>query len=505
MTAAYSTPTDMPTTTARKLKTPVRRARSVRPDSDLFGKHKPDPHQEISLAHADENERVLDFSDPGTGKTPVALWAYAKRRRAGLARCALVFCPRTLTKNVWANSVRKFTPNYSTVIAKAENREKAFAEDVDIYITNTDAAKWLAKQKKPFFARFTDLIIDESSKFKHHTSQRSRALAKIAKHFTARRLLTGTPSSRSITDVWHQAYVCDDGQRLGNSFYAFRNAVSNPVQVGRNANAIHWTDKDGAEEAVFGMLSDIVLRHRFEDVVKIPERRIYTIEYEMTPKHAKAYFELEKNQVLLAMGKNKGGMISAIHAAALRQKLLQCASGATYLDGIQANKDRPTHIFDTGRYELVMDLAEESPHSLVMFLWRHQRDALVQEAEKRNLTYAVMDANTSDTTRENIEADYQAGKYDVVIAHPDTVAHGLTFTRGAATIWSSPTDNTEWFKQGNRRQARRGQTQKTRVVTVIATGTFDERAYDNCVAKGEREDNLLELFAKYTDERFVGR
>lgn len=444
---------------------------------------------------------MLDFSDPGTGKTPVALWAYAKRKQAKQARCALVFCPRTLTKNVWADSVRKFTPHLSCVIAKAENRAEAFAQNVDIYITNIDAAAWLAKQKKGFFERFTDLIVDESSKYKHHTSQRSRAILKIAKHFERRRLMSGTPRSRSITDVWHQALICDEGKRLGTSFYAFRNSVCEPKQVGRNKNAILWSDKDGAEEAVFGVIADITLRHKFEDVVKIPERQIYTVPYEMTTKHAKAYFELEKTQVLAYLGKQKQGMVTAIHAAVLRQKLLQCASGATYLDGA-GEKDRPTHLFDLGRYELVMDLAEESPHALVMFLWKHQRDALVAEAEKRKLTYAVVDGNSSDKVRENIEADYQAGKYDVVIAHPETVAHGLTFTRGSTTIWASPTDNTEWFKQGNRRQARRGQDKKTRIVTVLAAGTVDDQAYANCVGKGEREDHFLGLFEKYTTEQF---
>jgi len=482
-----------------KPKTPGRQKSS---SADQFGKYSPDPHQLISLEHAEVNLRVLDFSDPGTGKTPVALWAYSRRVFRQQAKSALVLCPRTLTKNVWADSVRKFTPHLSCVVAKAENRAAAFAERADIYITNTDATVWLSKQKKAFFERFTDLIVDESSKFKHHTSMRSRALLKIAKHFEARRLMTGTPSARSITDVWHQAAVCDDGKRLGTSFYAFRNSVSEPKQVGRNANAIHWTDKEGAEDAVFSTLSDITIRHKFDDVVQIPERRIYTVPYEMSTKHAKAYFELEKSQVLAMLGKKKQGLITAVHAASLRTKLLQCASGAAYLDGA-GEKDRPTHVFDVGRYELVMDLAEETPHALVMFLWKHQRDALIEQADKRGLTFAVLDGGSSDTTRENIEREYQRGAYDVVIAHPETVAHGLTFTLGTTTIWSSPTDNTEWFKQGNRRQARRGQTQKTRVVTVVAGGTADERVYENCTAKGDREDTFLGLFEKYTTERFA--
>lgn len=482
---------------ALKPEAPAKRRTSKTTDKDFFGKYQPDPHQVVSLVHAEKNERVLDFSDAGTGKTPVALWAYAKRRRAG-AGCALVICPRTLMTNVWVNSVKKFTPYLTAVAARAENREAAFATEADIYVTNIDAAAWLAKQNKKFFARFSELIIDESSAYKHHTSQRSKAIAKIRSHFAHRRLMSGTPSSRSITDIWHQAYLVDDGRRLGNSFYGFRNSVSTPKQVGSNPNALRWDDREGAEDAVFGLLADITVRHKFDDVVKIPERQVYTMPYALSTKHMKAYYQMEKQQFLIYQDQVKKGTVTAVHAAAVRGKLLQIASGAVYAD----NEDdgQPTHVLDTGRYELVMDLATETPHALVMFLWRHQRDMLVAEAERRSLNFAVLDGQTSSRLRDEIEASYQAGVYDLIIAHPQTVAHGLTLTRGTTTIWASPTDNTEWFKQGNRRQARRGQTQTTRVVTVIAEGTVDQAAYDNCTAKGVREDALLGLFEKYTTE-----
>ena len=459
-------------------------------------RYSPDPHQKISLAHAARHLGVLDFSDAGTGKTPVALWNYERRHKAG-SGSALVLCPRTLMVNVWANSVRKFTPKLRSVVAPAERRAEAFASKADVYITNIDAAVWLAKQPKSFFDRFSDLIIDESSAYKHHTSQRSKAIAKIRHHFESRRLMTGTPMTNSITDIWHQAYIVDNGQRLGNSFYAFRNSVSTPRQIGRNQHAIQWTDREGAEEAVFDILNDIVVRHRFDDVVTIPERQIYTIPYTLGTKHLQAYKEMEKHQFMLYQEKQKAGMVTAVHAAAVRQKLLQIASGAVYGDSDNDPRAKPTHLLDTGRYELTMDVAMESPFSLVMFLWRHQRDLLVEQAEKRGLNYAVLDGDANDRLRNEVEGAYQAGKYDVLIAHPATVAHGLTLTRGTTIVWASPTDNTEWFKQGNRRQARRGQTQKTRVITVIAEGTVDELAYENCINKGVREDIFLNLFEEY--------
>jgi hypothetical protein len=182
-------------------------------------------------------------------------------------------------------------------VSTAGKHEAAFKADADVYVTNIDAVKWLAKQPKGFFKDFDELIIDESTAYKHNTSERSKAAAKIAKFFKFRRAMTGTPNGNSITDVWHQVKILDDGKRLGPSFFAFRNAVCTPYQKGPNANALEWVDKDGAEEAVFGMLSDIVVRHKFEDCVDIPEQHQYTVSYQLTPQQLKAYYDMRDHAI----------------------------------------------------------------------------------------------------------------------------------------------------------------------------------------------------------------
>ena len=390
---------------------------------------KPFKHQLASLKHGATTPLVLDLSDAGTGKTFVRIEKFAKRRRKG-GGCLLVIAPRSLLRSVWLNDFKKFAPDMKVSVANAANRVKAFQEKADVYVTNPDAAKWLAAQKPAFFKPFDEITIDESTVYKHHTSQRSKAVAKVVKHFEFRTLMTATPSTNSITDIWHQAYLLDGGRRLGNSFYAFRDSVCTPKQVGRDVRMVHWTDKEGAEEAVYTLLSDVVIRHRFEDCVDIPPNHQYAVEYEMTPKQLQVYTELAETQMLWLSGQNK---VTAINAAAVRTKLLQIASGAVY-DGTGAY-----HVIDTARYELVLDLVEQRKHSLVVFQWKHQRDMLVQEAEKRGITYAVLDGTSSDRERDEIVQGYQAGVYRTIFGHPKTIAHGYTLTKGTATIWAGPT------------------------------------------------------------------
>ena len=138
-----------------------------------------------------------------------------------------------------------------------------------------------------------------------------------------------------------------------------------------------------------------------------------------------------------------------------------------------------------------MDLVEERSHSIVFFNWEHQRDQLIKLAQSRKLAYAVYDGSVNDATRRSIVEDYQAGKYQVLFAHPQSAGHGLTLTKGTATIWASPTYNLEHFLQGLKRIHRIGQGKKTETIVVVATGTVDEGVWEVLNNKDARQRDLL--------------
>lgn len=443
-------------------------------------------HQGASIKFMMMRDRVLDASDPGTGKTRVQIELFRMRRLRGGGK-ALVIAPKSLLRSAWQDDFLKFAPDMTTVVCPAEKREQMFAQEADVYITNTDATKWLAKQPAKFFQQFDTLIIDELSAFKHHTSQRSKALNKIKKHFSKRYGLTGTPNSNSITDIWHQMFVLDDGQRLGRSFYQFRNAVCEPQQVGPQPNMLQWHDKPGAENVVANLLVEAIVRHKFEECIDIPANHTYSVPYHMSPKQAKAYQQMERDAITML---NDGKVITTVNAAGVMTKLLQIASGASYFEGLEGDDYAS---IDNGRYELVSDLVEQRDHSVVFFNWTHQREELIKEFKKRGITYAVIDGNTSDKARKEAVDLFQSGFYRVLLAHPQSAAHGLTLTKGTATIWASPTYNLEHFLQGNRRIYRAGQTQKTETIVVLAPGTVEDKVYAKLQEKDARQGNMLEL------------
>lgn len=450
----------------------------LRPSADVPSPWK---HQLQTQNLLRREQRVLDFSDPGTGKTRSALEVFAERRRQG-SKSALVVCPKSLMEPAWGADIRKFTPDMVYICAYAENRENAFGLDVDIYITNTDAVKWLAKKPKSFFNRFDTLIIDELTAYKHRTSARSKALAKIREHFKFREGMTGTPNPNSVTELWHQAFIIDDGKRLGTSFFHFRAQCCSPEQVGPKAEHIRWVDKPGAEEAVAHLLRDITVRHEFDTVMDIPPNYSRSICFTL-PKRLKAqYEELEEHAIL----ELENDSVSAVNAAVLHNKLLQLASGAVYSD---------THyqVLDTSRYELLADLIEERKHSITFFNWQHQKEQLSKLLNMRGVSHAIIDGTVPVRKREEIVAGYQAGLYQTVLLHPQTGAHGLTLTRGTAVIWASPIYQADFLKQGIHRIVRGGQTQKTETLFIEASGTLEPAVYQKLNDKTQRMASLLEI------------
>jgi SNF2 family DNA or RNA helicase len=445
-------------------------------------------HQRETAEFLRMTPKAFVTSSPGTGKTRSVLEAFSKAPERGRM---LVLAPKSILQPSWGNDIEKFTPELSYGIATAKDRKGAFTLPNDVVITNHDAVKWV-DSNADVLQGFTTLVIDEFTAFKNRGSQRSKALNRIKAHFERRIALSGTPNSNSITDLWHPALVLDDGERLGNNFFRFRSATQTPTQVGPSANMMKWSDKEGSVEAVTDTLSDITIRHKFEDCLDVPENTVRKIFTTLSPAHMSMYEDIRDNFSTVLPN---GEPITFMHAASKVKKLLQLVTGAMYDAG---HLTREIH---TERYELVMQLVAEREHTLVGFNYRHERNNLVALATKMKIPFGFIDGSVSDHGRTKAVEDMQAGKLQVLFAQPQSAAHGLTLTKATTTIWSSPTYNAEHFTQFNNRVYRAGQTNKTETILIAAKDTHEEHVYDVLNSKVENMDVLLDLFKQLTNAR----
>lgn len=446
----------------------------------------PYEHQKVTTKFILENLKVFDMSDPGTGKTRSALDAISEYRKDPANGRALVLATKSILGPAWGEDAKEFVPHLDFSIATASNRAKAFEQDVDVYITNHDAATWLLKNVNLLKEKnITAIFIDESTAFKHHTSGRSKAVRALIKALDPeiRVMMSGTPNANNPLHIWHQVFLIDDGEHLGNSFYKFRNAVCHTVPSPFKPQGVDWVPKPDANEAISDILEDITIRHEFEKCVSIPPNVERTVTFALPPKLLKAYKEMKQ----YAVTELDKGDVSAVNAAVLHTKLLQIASGSVY------DEHGDPHLIDKSRYELVADLVEERDQCIVAFLWQHQKEALKAEFEARGITYDVIDGKTKENDRQKIIDDFQGGKTKVILAHPQSAGHGLTLTAGTTTIWSTPLSNAELFIQFNRRIYRSGQKRKTETIVICAEDTIEGSTYLRLSDRVDTQQSMLDL------------
>jgi SNF2 family DNA or RNA helicase len=433
-------------------------------------------HQEVDKDRYLTAKSLFNTSDCGTGKSRTIIEVIKATRIK-----TLILAPKSILQCAWGNDIEEYAPELTYSVAYATNRADAFAKKADIYITNIDAVTWLHKNPK-YLAQFNGgfLVVDESTAIKNPSSLRTKAAMAIRPIFAACTCMSGTPTPQGIIDIWSQIFMVDQGQRLGNSFYRFRNNTYTPEKKG---NFTTWKEKEGMADAVADLIADITIRNRREDCMDLPPNHVVHRRIALSPTHMRKYQELKKR----ALVELDSGDVSAVNAAVLLTKLLQLTSGAVY------DEFGEPHLVSTDRYELITELVAERSQSVVVFNWRHQRDELIKLAEAEGFKYGLVDGSVTANKRTEYIKQFQAGELKVMYVHPASAAHGITLTKGVATIWASPTYNAEHFEQANARIYRGGQTQTTETILISADGTAEQDVYKALYDKRTNMHNLLEV------------
>lgn len=423
------------------------------------------------------DEYLADFSDAGTGKTRSALEIYIHKQSPGDR--LLIVTTKASMEATWGQAIREFYPHLKYTIATGPTKREALSNPppgTDVVITNHDSAGLIANlYKKKQLPPYPYLIVDESTAFKNPTTVRTKGLMKASPHFWKfREIMTGTPATNKPTDLWSQIYILDQGKTFGKSFYAFRDQV---MDEHANGPFPVYVAKPHVEEAIGLLIQPFTIRHEFDKCIDIPQNFIHVLKYELSKPLQKAYSTIMKDNAIAEIE------FFIDNAAIKSAKLQQVCSGTSYINGIP-------HLFDTERYEATVELVVErgNRQGVIAFLWAHQRDYLMQQLDKKGITYDIIDGehHNSDTV-----SNFQNGKVQILLLQPASAAHSITLTAGTYTIWASLPYNLEHFLQLNRRIYRAGQTKHTETIIQLAKGTIEETKIYPALLKKEKSQNKL--------------
>ncbi len=419
------------------------------------------------------------FLGCGLGKSVVSLTAFKYLQDTFEIDTALIVAPKRVAESTWSAEVAKWEHTQGIRVAKvlgtAKQRIKAIESTSDIYVINRENVKWLVDylQDQQLPNPFDMLIIDELSSFKSHSSQRFKALRKLA--FKKIVGLTGTPMSNGYMDLWAQVYLLDKGQRLGKNITRYRNTYFTPAWG--NGNIVYkYNLRPKADQQIQERISDICLSMSAEDYLQLPDRIDEIIPVELDAPTLKRYRKFEREAVMESLG--DGTELTAANAASLAGKLCQFANGAIY------DENRNIHVEHDAKIEMLQELIERAGGEPVLVAYNFKHDlARIQEAFPH--------AQTLDGDEE-LRA-WNRGEIQLLLAHPASAGHGLNLQQGGAIIiWFGLNWSLELYQQFNARLHRQGQTKPVKIQHLVSVGTFDERIMASLSSKGATQHSLLE-------------
>jgi SNF2 family DNA or RNA helicase len=392
----------------------------------------------------------------------------------------LVIAPKKVAEATWQDEAQKWDHTkhlkFSTVLGSQTKRIREVNTPADIYIINRDNVKWLVDYYRNDWP-FDMVVIDEASSFKSNKAQRWKALKSVRKHIRRIVELTGTPAPHSLLDLWPQVYLLDEGERLGKTIGSFRERYFNPDK--RNAVQVFtYKPKTGAEESVKRLLSDICISMKASDYLDLPKQINDLIPVVLNPVAQKAYKKLEK-EALLQVDEQ---LIDAGSAGVLTNKLLQLCNGAVYDD-----KGKTVELHSC-KLEAFAELVEalDGQHALVFYNFKHDKDRLLKLLSKTKLRVRVFQGPQD-------EHDWNAGKIDLLLAHPASCAYGLNLQMGGHhVIWFGLNWSLELYQQANKRLHRQGQTQPVIVHQLVVKGGVDEDVIASLQDKAHTQETLMQ-------------
>lgn len=441
-------------------------------------------YQKACVEHIIEHPYCGLFLDLGLGKTVTALTAIeALMFDYCEVDSALIIAPKRVAESVWQEEAQNWEHlrhlTFSKIIGTQKQRQEAIRTKADIYIISRDNIAWLSALYGGGKLPFDMVVIDELSSFKSYKSERFKAMRSARLYIKRLVGLTGTPAPNGLIDLWSQIYLMDRGDRLEKTITRYREKYFRPGRT--NGNVVYSYDlMSDSEFLIHKKIEDICISMKAEDYLEMPFRTDNYIKLKMSENIRKQYEDFEKNKVLeLLSSADEETAINVVNAAALSNKLLQFANGAIY------DEERNVYSIHDIKLEALKEIIDDANGQPVLVAWTYQFD------RDRIKEYLKAYKPRELKTNKDIE-DWNAGKVQVMLAHPASAGHGLNLQAGGhIIIWFGQTWSLELYQQFNGRLYRQGQQSHVVINHLILQGTHDEDVIKALKSKDQKQNSLM--------------
>ena len=452
---------------------------------DYKFKTKPFAHQIKALEMSWDKNVFAYFMEMGTGKSKVLIDNISMLYDKGNINGALIIAPKGVYKNWFDSEIPTHMPEriekkivlwQATINVKQQKELNTLfesGEDLHILIMNVEALS--TKKGVEFAHKFlschkTLMAIDESTTIKNPEALRTKNIIGLGKDVKYKRILTGSPVTKSPLDLYTQCAFLDPWLLEHQSFYSFktRYAVMRTLNLGSRSIQVVASYKN------LGELSDKIKPFSFrvlkDDCLDLPPKTFMKRSIQLSPEQRKVYNQMKQ----IALAELNGKLITTNTVLTQLMRLHQITCGHFKSD------DGETQVIKNSRLDELIEVLNEVEGKAV--IWAHYRydiEVIVNAIKKEFGDNCVVtyygDTSTDDRQKAIKLIQDPESKVRFIVGTPQTGGYGITLTGASTMIYYSNGYDLEKRQQSEARIDRIGQTKNMTYIDIIAEDTVDEK------------------------------
>ena len=448
-------------------------------------KTKPYAHQITALEKSWNKAAFAYFMEMGTGKSKVLIDNIAMLYDKGKINGALIVAPKGVYQNWFDLEIPNHMPTHiekkmvlwKSTVSQSQKvlLDSLFESEVDLHILVMNVEAFSTKKGLEFAHKFmscheTLMAIDESTTIKNPDAIRTKSIVSLGREAKYRRILTGSPVTKSPLDLYKQCEFLSEGLLDYTSYYAFKSryAVLKTANFGGRSVQIVIGYRNLGE--LSEKLEPFSFRILKEDCLDLPNYTYTKRIIQLSPEQKKIYESMKQ----LALAQMDGKLMTTATALVQLMRLHQITCGHFKSD------DGIVQEIKNERLDALMEILDEVENKAVIWAhYKHDIESIVKAISKKYgpdsfVTY--YGDTPSDERQNNIKLiQDQNSKVRFLIGTPQTGGYGITLTAANVMIYYSNGYDLEKRTQSEARINRAGQTRKMTYIDIIAEGTVDEK------------------------------
>ena len=448
-------------------------------------KTKPYAHQLKALEMSWNKEVFAYFMEMGTGKSKVLLDNVAMLFDKGKINSVLIVAPKGVYKNWYDSEIPEHLPKHidrNVVLWKAlitkEQKSKLdslFEQDftkLQIFVMNVEAlstkkgldfARQFLNVKKALFA------VDESTTIKNPGAKRTKNILGLSKMGKYRRILTGSPVTKSPLDLYTQCHFLDPYLLDYTSYYAFRNRYAEMRTANFSGRSVQVVTGYKNLAELSETLKPFSYRVLKDNCLDLPPKTYMKRVIQLTPEQKRVYQQMKATALATLNGK----MVTTMNVITQLMRLQQITCGH-----FKADDDSIQNIKNNRITELMDVLEEVEGKAIIWAHWRHDINTIVESIEEQYPGSVVTyygDTSTEDRQKAIKKIQDPESKVRFLVGTPQTGGYGITLTGASTMIYYSNGYDLEKRQQSEARIDRIGQKKPMTYIDIIAEETVDEK------------------------------